>query len=73
MNIDKITQRQLNAIEKTERHLNLHPVLHCAGGDSEITLRIFVAVVLLKIKELNDQDNGNRKLRDDFCFIGLDL
>jgi hypothetical protein len=48
-------------------------MIHNAGGDAEIILRLFVAMVLLRIKALNDEDGGKRELRDDFCFIGLDL
>jgi len=46
---------------------------HNAGGDSEITLRLFIEILLQKIHDVNGQDGGQRKLRDDFSFIALDL
>jgi hypothetical protein len=49
------------------------PVLHCAGSDSEVTLRIFVAMVLERIEKLNKADDGTREIRGNFCFVGLDL
>jgi hypothetical protein len=55
------------------REYNTDPVLHYAGSDSEITLRIFVAMVLESIEELNKADDGTREIRGNFCFIGLDL
>jgi len=48
-------------------------MIHNAAGDSELTLRIFLAIILARIQELNNKDGGKRSLRDDFCFIGLDL
>jgi hypothetical protein len=79
MHIDTVRQRELDDLTESEREYNLAAMAHCAGGDSEITLRIFIAVVLLRIKELNalagdgDDTDGMRAFRDDFCFIGIDL
>ena len=72
--IDTITQRGLDALRtETEREYQLGAMVHCAGGDSEITLRVFVAVILERIQELDEMDGGSRTIRDDFCFLGLDL
>jgi len=76
INIDKVTQNNLEAVTpKTEAERAKLPgaMIHNAAGDSELTLRIFVAIVLARIQELNNMDGGKRSLRGDFCFIGLDL
>lgn len=72
-NIDTVTQTELMDLPESECNKVLRPIFHCAGGDSEITLRIFVAMVLMRIQELNDEDKGNRKIRDDYCFVAIDL
>ncbi|KAH0292916.1 hypothetical protein KCU62_g1614, partial [Aureobasidium sp. EXF-3399] len=74
INIDKVTQKNLD-VRKTEaeRASLSGAMIHNAAGDSELTLRIFVAIVLARIQELNNMDGGKRSLRDDFCFIGLNF
>ena len=73
-NIAKVTQRGLDALPTdTARGNNLAAMIHNAGGDSEITLRLFISAVMRRIQQLNNEDGGTRKLREDFCFIGLDL
>jgi len=44
--------------------------LHCAGGDVEVTLRMLMEPIMQKIKELNTQDGGERKIRYDFAWGG---
>lgn len=74
ISIDKVTQKNLEPImTEAERAKLPGAMVHNAGGDSELTLRIFVKIVLARIQELNNTDGGSRKLRNDFCFIGLDL
>lgn len=73
MNITTVSQRSLDNVEEVARAYIYGAMLHCAGGDAEITLRLFMEVIMQKIKDLNDEDEGERKLRDDFCFMGLDL
>jgi hypothetical protein len=82
MNIDTVTQRDLDSLPEGQREYDIGAMVHNAGGDSKITLRVFVATILKRIRELYHQDIENdeddqgvemRKLREDFCFIGLDL
>lgn len=74
INIDKVTQKDLEPLQTEAERVKLPgAMVHNAGGDSELTLRIFVKIVLARIQELNNADGGSRKLRDDFCFMGLDL
>lgn len=73
MNIGTINQRELDNVDEVARPYLYGAMLHCAGGDAEITLRLFMEIVMRKIKDLNEEDGGERKLRDDFCFVGLDL
>lgn len=74
IDIDKVTQKNLEPLKtEVERAKLPGAMVHNAGGDSELTLRIFIKIVLARIQELNATDGGSRKLRDDFCFIGLDL
>ncbi|KAH0292915.1 hypothetical protein KCU62_g1613, partial [Aureobasidium sp. EXF-3399] len=73
LKIATINQRELDNVEEIARPYVYGAMIHCAGGDSEITLRVFMELVMLKIKDLNDEDEGERKLRDDFCFVGLDF
>jgi DNA polymerase III alpha subunit (gram-positive type) len=51
MKIDTISQLELDDISQTERDYNLGIMRHNAAGDAEITVRIFMAVVLESIKQ----------------------
>jgi hypothetical protein len=73
MKITALSQRDLDATPVGERDSILGPLKHCAAGDSEITLRIFMKVLLLSIRGLNAQNANKREIRPDFCFLGLDL
>lgn len=68
-----VLESQLDSLDEVVRQYQYGAMLHCAGGDSEITLRLFMEILTLKIRALNGQDGGQRKLRDDFAFIALDL
>jgi len=73
MQISTVSQRQPDGLDEVARPYQYGAMLHCAGGDAEITLRLFMEILLQKIRGLNGQDGGQRKLRDDFAFIALDL
>ena len=73
MQISTMSQRQLDNLDEEARPYHYGAMLHCAGGDAEITLRLFMSIIMLKIDKLNNQDGGQRKIRDDFAFFGLDL
>jgi hypothetical protein len=82
MKIDTVTQLELDTLPEGQRGYDFGAMVHNASGDSDITLRVFVASILKRIRELYDQDIEKygddqgveiRRLRDDFCFIGLDL
>jgi hypothetical protein len=42
------------------------PVLHCAAGDSEITLRLFVAINVTGIAELQRGGDIRRDIKKNF-------
>jgi len=56
--------------DEVARPYHYGAMLHCAGGDSEIALRLLMELIMQKINELNTQDGGQRKLRDDFAWDG---
>jgi ribosomal protein L14 len=47
-------------------------MVHSAAGDSEDMLRIFLAVVLGKMQELQRTDGIYREISDECCFLALD-
>ena len=59
MQISTVSQRQLDNLDEVARQYQYGAMLHCAGGDSEITLRLFMEILTLKIRDLNDQDGGS--------------
>jgi len=73
MNVDTISQLEIDGLDDSTREYKFGAMKHNAGGDSEITLRLFIEILLQKIHDVNGQDGGQRKLRDDFSFIALDL
>ena len=48
-------------------------MVHCAAGDSEVTLRIFPAVMVERIRQLERNDGVRRVVREEYCFLALDL
>jgi hypothetical protein len=84
--VTALSQHDLDAIPVGERDTKLGPLKHCAAGDSEITLYVHQSASAESSRiERGRQQNlksGSleqtsiiemRKLREDFCFIGLDL
>jgi len=67
------TQNELEGQSEVQRERNEAAVRHCAGGDSHITLCVNVEAILQCIHRLEAADGRTRKIRDDFCFIAIDL
>lgn len=73
MDITTITQREINDLEDYQRQYTTGAMIHCAAGDSEVTLRIFLAVLVERIGQLERKDGVRRVIREEYCFLALDL